>query len=72
MDTMRRNSLVFHSLDKITSLFLHWYPACVAWTERWHPDVVRACSGSCACACMQRHGSPAVLYRPLVVEQYLT
>ena len=22
-----------------TSLFLHWFPACVAWTERWHPDV---------------------------------
>ncbi|KAK9841696.1 hypothetical protein WJX74_010260 [Apatococcus lobatus] len=34
-----RNSLVFHSVDKITSLFLHWYPACVVWTERWHPDV---------------------------------
>lgn len=34
-----RNSLVFHSVDKITSLFLHWFPACVAWTERWHPDV---------------------------------
>ncbi|CAL8464752.1 g4287 [Coccomyxa elongata] len=34
-----RNSLVFHSLDKITSLFLHWFPACVAWTERWHPEV---------------------------------
>ncbi len=24
---------------QITSLFLHWYPACVVWTERWHPDV---------------------------------
>ena len=22
-----------------TSLFLHWFPACVAWTERWHPDI---------------------------------
>ena len=22
---------------QITSLFLHMYPACVAWTERWHP-----------------------------------
>ena len=37
----RRNSLVFHSLDKITSLFLHLFPAGVVWTERWHPDVVR-------------------------------
>jgi hypothetical protein len=32
---------VFHSLDKVTSLFLHLFPAFVAWTERWHPDVVR-------------------------------
>ena len=24
---------------QITSLFLHWFPACVAWTERWHPEV---------------------------------
>ena len=63
-----RNSLVFHSLDKVsgslsrimsrhcgsciptqrrqslsvlvqnTSLFLHWFPAVVAWTQRWHID----------------------------------
>ena len=26
-------------LAQITSLFLHWFPACVAWTERWHPDM---------------------------------
>lgn len=32
-----RNSLVFHSLDKITSLLLHWMPACVLWTLRWYP-----------------------------------
>ena len=35
-----RNSLVFHSLDKNTSLFLHWFPAVVAWTQRWHYDPV--------------------------------
>lgn len=28
-----------HARAQITSLFLHWFPACVAWTERWHPDV---------------------------------
>ena len=33
---------MFHSLDKVTSLFLHLFPAFVAWTERWHPDVVRS------------------------------
>ena len=29
---------ILHALQ-ITSLFLHWFPACVAYTERWHPDV---------------------------------
>lgn len=32
-----RNSLVYHSLDKITSLFLHWFPACICWSTRWFP-----------------------------------
>ncbi|PSC73684.1 membrane transporter [Micractinium conductrix] len=31
-----RNSIVFHSLDKMTSHFMHLYPACVCWTLRWH------------------------------------
>ena len=30
--------MILHALQ-ITSLFLHWFPACVAYTERWHPDV---------------------------------
>ncbi|CAD7703002.1 unnamed protein product [Ostreobium quekettii] len=33
-----RNSLVFHSLDKVTSLFLHYEPMIVSWTLRWYPD----------------------------------
>lgn len=33
-----RNSLVFHSLDKITSHFMHWFPALVSWATRWHPS----------------------------------
>lgn len=32
-----RNSLVYHSLDKMTSHFLHWFPACVSYANRWHP-----------------------------------
>ncbi|KAK2077924.1 hypothetical protein QBZ16_003792 [Prototheca wickerhamii] len=32
-----RNSLVYHSLDKMTSHFLHWTPACVSYAARWHP-----------------------------------
>lgn len=33
-----RNSLVYHSLDKLTSFFLHWFPACVSWATRWYPS----------------------------------
>lgn len=33
-----RNSLVFHSVDRLTSLFIHIYPPIVMWTVRWTPD----------------------------------
>lgn len=32
-----RNSLVYHSVEKVTTLFLHLYPACVMWATRWYP-----------------------------------
>ena len=35
-----RNSLVYHSLDKVTSLFLHFFPACVACCHRFHPPKI--------------------------------
>lgn len=35
-----RNALVFHSLDKCTSLFIHVGPALVAWSLRWHPGAL--------------------------------
>ena len=44
---------MFHSLDKVTSLFLHLFPAAVAWTERWHPDVVRDPLPPCFTASLQ-------------------
>lgn len=31
-----RNSLVFHSLDKVTSVYIHLFPALLSWCERWH------------------------------------
>jgi len=34
---MWRNSLVFHDLDKITSVFIHIFPPLVAYSLRWHP-----------------------------------
>ena len=32
-----RNSLVFHSLDKVTSAFIHMLPPLLTFTLRWHP-----------------------------------
>ncbi|GFH21148.1 uncharacterized protein HaLaN_18391 [Haematococcus lacustris] len=36
-----RNSLVYHDMDKVTSLYLHLVPACVSWAQRWHLDTSR-------------------------------
>eukprot|EP00899_Mesostigma_viride_P008243 jgi/Mesvir1/1741/Mv21192-RA.1 len=40
-----RNSLVFHSLDKMTSVFMHLSPALVTWSLRWFPPAPTAPSG---------------------------
>lgn len=31
-----RNSLVFHSLDKVTSVYIHTLPPLMTWAWRWH------------------------------------
>ncbi|KAI9474265.1 MAG: hypothetical protein EXX96DRAFT_611066 [Benjaminiella poitrasii] len=36
-----RNSLVFHSLDKVTSVFIHIFPALVTYTLHWLPVLHR-------------------------------
>eukprot|EP01103_Thecamoeba_quadrilineata_P018261 TRINITY_DN6879_c0_g1_i1.p1 TRINITY_DN6879_c0_g1~~TRINITY_DN6879_c0_g1_i1.p1 ORF type:complete len:437 (-),score=57.02 TRINITY_DN6879_c0_g1_i1:135-1445(-) len=33
-----RNSLVFHDLDKLTSVFIHIFPPLVTYTTRWYPS----------------------------------
>jgi hypothetical protein len=33
------NSLVFHSLDKVTSVFIHIFPALVTYVIRWMPEL---------------------------------
>jgi len=33
---MWRNSLVFHDLDKLTSVFIHLFPPLVTFTQRWY------------------------------------
>jgi hypothetical protein len=35
---MWRNSLVFHDLDKLTSVFIHMFPPLVTFCLRWFPD----------------------------------
>mmetsp|Transcript_14460 Transcript_14460/g.21304 ORF Transcript_14460/g.21304 Transcript_14460/m.21304 type:complete len:435 (+) Transcript_14460:85-1389(+) len=30
------NSLVFHSVDKVTSVYVHLFPALTCWCERWY------------------------------------
>jgi len=39
-----KNSMVFHSLDKITSLFIHLTPSLVVWTIKWYPTEFNPCS----------------------------
>jgi len=35
---MWKNSVVFHDLDKMTSVFIHIFPALVVYCIRWHPQ----------------------------------
>ena len=44
-----RNSLVFHSLDKVTTVFIHAFPPILTWAERWYGrfrDEAGVCSSS--------------------------
>lgn len=34
-----KSSLVFHSLDKVTSVFIHIFPALISYTIRWMPEL---------------------------------
>eukprot|EP00696_Hemimastix_kukwesjijk_P015800 gnl/Hemi2/4042_TR1411_c0_g1_i1.p1 gnl/Hemi2/4042_TR1411_c0_g1~~gnl/Hemi2/4042_TR1411_c0_g1_i1.p1 ORF type:complete len:359 (+),score=83.34 gnl/Hemi2/4042_TR1411_c0_g1_i1:158-1234(+) len=51
-----RNSLVFHSLDKITSCFIHISPPVLCWTLRWasrlsqHPNTSFTVCGDAECS----------------------
>jgi len=35
---MWRNSLVFHDLDKVTSVFIHIFPPLITYCARWYPS----------------------------------
>ena len=56
-----------------TSLFLHWFPACVAWTERWHPDVhVREYNKKSSAAMAEWHEASLLDLVVLPMIPYLT
>ncbi|KAI8971661.1 hypothetical protein BDF20DRAFT_907330 [Mycotypha africana] len=49
-----RNSLVFHSLDKVTSCFIHIFPPLVMYCIRWMPElqqIDKAAQSAAATAC---------------------
>ena len=59
-----RNSLVFHSLDKTTSVYLHVLPAVVSYVWRWSPEQQAEClrTGSCHLSLLEWFGFPLAFY----------
>jgi len=61
-----RNSLVFHDVDKLTSVVLHLCPPIVSYCLRWYPDVYpleTACGGeSCTLGFKETIVIPMLLY----------
>ncbi|GJQ13922.1 hypothetical protein GpartN1_g5713.t1 [Galdieria partita] len=57
-----RNSLVFHSLDKMTSLFIHSFPPLVSYCLRWYPETCEWKETSRFHFLMQIVGAPFALY----------
>ncbi|EWM23149.1 Protein of unknown function DUF2838 [Nannochloropsis gaditana] len=47
-----RNSLVFHDLEKITSLYIHVYPGLLLYALRWYPSSPSAAATLDACGSM--------------------
>lgn len=48
-----RNSLVFHDLEKITSLYIHVYPGLLLYALRWYPSSPSAAAALDACGPMR-------------------
>lgn len=59
-----RNSLVFHSADKMTSLFIHIGPALVAWAARWHPGPLPGVAPTAAASAAERACAAAAARGP--------
>ncbi|EME29347.1 uncharacterized protein Gasu_31770 [Galdieria sulphuraria] len=57
-----RNSLVFHSLDKMTSLFIHSFPPLVTYCLRWYPEACEWKETTRLHFLIQMVGAPFALY----------
>jgi hypothetical protein len=65
-----RNALVFHSLDKMTSVFIHIFPPLVTYNARWHSDLIISrrigiCSHEADCIALGRRAFTVAV--PLVI-----
>lgn len=66
-----RNSLVFHDVDKITTLMMHASPALAGWSLRWFPDDHYRMNDSFAVASLtELVGLPILFYCCWVVLYY--
>jgi hypothetical protein len=57
-----KNSMVFHSLDKITSVYIHLTPALVSWTIRWAKTPYTVCESDSSISLMESIGWPVLIY----------
>lgn len=59
---MWKNSIVFHSLDKVTSTYIHVLPSLVSFTVRWYPDARQIVAVSADTPIVQFYAYPLVCY----------
>jgi len=57
-----KNSMVFHSLDKITSLFIHLTPSLVVWSLKWFPSKYNAYVEGDSITFEEAIGFPLIVY----------
>lgn len=61
------NSLVLHSLDKTTSLFMHVSPALMAWALRWYPSQQAAADRAADAAAWEQAGVWDLVVLPMLL-----
>eukprot|EP00698_Gefionella_okellyi_P002272 TRINITY_DN1207_c0_g1_i2.p1 TRINITY_DN1207_c0_g1~~TRINITY_DN1207_c0_g1_i2.p1 ORF type:complete len:354 (+),score=70.39 TRINITY_DN1207_c0_g1_i2:34-1062(+) len=68
-----RNSLVFHDLDKITSVFIHTMPGVVAFSMRWWPqsNIVVCANADCSMSLREVLLGPTLVYLIWQLMYYL-